>query len=641
MSGATFPRIKNWNPEILTNTDLNAEIDNVLNNLGPAGVGGYSDTAATMKLTTNPGTTGSESLATSLAGEIERLRYTIKRIIGTQVTNWYDAPTSSITDLLAAIGTQTYGNRIISGRTTGNSSQLCALIPTGTTAASVVLSASVTPLVYAISNQNYTISTNQTISGMSLGPSSNNTASVNAVDGAVAVAGQQWTRVWGQFGTQIPISAAGSQFASGVNTLCGFKTGTEYFMAYVNSTTTLTNAWRGCMFNSAAASFAPVGISNGDGITILKTAWIFANTSGSLAVTYTNPTISGVQPTSPNTGDFWYDLGSTAWKTYNSVSWVTASATMIGFSFQDSAACVAARTFDSYATYNGANTLRVGNNIANTSVQANDMFSEVGVFGTKINFGVSRPTWDATLNLDSASFSPSTNYYMYLKETGVPVLSQHAPQYRRELSGLYYPSETWRCIGSLQSDSSTHFMTPVKNFAGVSEQSFKQIMIGDNSNIYGTAAYTVYSGTAQQTDAFSPNMLTSTNVNFTLSLGATLQDMGTISLSPGVWRLSAAGVMSVLTGTASGVATWSFGISTASGNAFNDSVTMTNCCEAIFAAPTATYRQAGSIPEYIVRTNAPTNFYFKSFISVLNTISTVAIQGRLTATRLNVLSGLP
>ena len=36
--GATFNRVKNWIAEKLTPSDLNAEIDNILNNLTAAGV---------------------------------------------------------------------------------------------------------------------------------------------------------------------------------------------------------------------------------------------------------------------------------------------------------------------------------------------------------------------------------------------------------------------------------------------------------------------------------------------------------------------------------------------------------------------------------------------------------------------------
>ena len=78
--GATFSRLKNWIAETLTYADLNAEIDNILTNLTTSGVDDYSTNATQMRLTTDPGESGTESLATSLAGELERIRYAIKEI---------------------------------------------------------------------------------------------------------------------------------------------------------------------------------------------------------------------------------------------------------------------------------------------------------------------------------------------------------------------------------------------------------------------------------------------------------------------------------------------------------------------------------------------------------------------------------
>src|SRR5712691_7107862 len=51
-------------------------VDNV-SSLAPTTLGDYSATAAQMRLTTDPGESGSESLATSLSGELERLRFAI------------------------------------------------------------------------------------------------------------------------------------------------------------------------------------------------------------------------------------------------------------------------------------------------------------------------------------------------------------------------------------------------------------------------------------------------------------------------------------------------------------------------------------------------------------------------------------
>lgn len=100
--GATFPRIKNWIDEDLLPADLNAEFNNILNNLTPAGVDDYSVNVAQMQAMTSPGTVGSESLATSLAGEIERIRYQLDAIIGK--THWYEAPSRSLEAGTADLG---------------------------------------------------------------------------------------------------------------------------------------------------------------------------------------------------------------------------------------------------------------------------------------------------------------------------------------------------------------------------------------------------------------------------------------------------------------------------------------------------------------------------------------------------------
>jgi hypothetical protein len=91
--GATFSRIKTWTSEILTATDLNAEFNNILNNLTPAGTDDASATLSDMQTIVDP--TGG-SLATSLAGELQRLRYMIKAISGGAY--WYSTPSAIAAD---------------------------------------------------------------------------------------------------------------------------------------------------------------------------------------------------------------------------------------------------------------------------------------------------------------------------------------------------------------------------------------------------------------------------------------------------------------------------------------------------------------------------------------------------------------
>ncbi len=98
---ATFSRIKTWvSNEVLTAADLNAEINNLLNNTIPASIDDYSVDVSTMQTTADPGGVGTESLATTLAGELTRIRYAIKRIAGG--AQWYTAPVIDLGSTISA-----------------------------------------------------------------------------------------------------------------------------------------------------------------------------------------------------------------------------------------------------------------------------------------------------------------------------------------------------------------------------------------------------------------------------------------------------------------------------------------------------------------------------------------------------------
>lgn len=638
--GATFSRIKNWTTEVLTNTDLNAEIDNILNNLDATGVNDYSSSAAQMKITTNPGTTGSESLATSLAGELERLRFVIQRALGSSVTNWYDVPSSTITDLVAALGSGLPGNRIVSGKTTGNSSQLVALVPSNVSA-SITLTASVTPFVYYVNGVQYSITANQTLTGLSLAAATNNTCSVNET----AASGQQWTKFLGQYGTTIEVNGMNSSIASVVGQIAGFKLGNEYMIAYVNSTTALTNAWRGCFFNQTPSAIKAVSFSNAAEVKLLKLSWLFANTNSSLAITYSNPSISAVQPTSPNTGDYWFDLSSTAWKTYNSTTWVAANATLIGMSLQDTAACVAARTFDSYKAPSSLNTVTLERN-SNTVVQAHGMFSEVSVFGTKNSFSVSRPTWDTSTDFDSGvGGTASLAYYLYMKESGRTVISDIAPMNRKDLQGLYYPSETWRCLGNVSNDSSTHFMTPVRSFRDVPGNSLLGDLLAYNALNSQTPGVGAWPGPLAG-DIFPDDIIESSVANFTaasVTISATsgqFFDAASIALTPGVWGISSTLVFGCVGTPAASF--WNSGISTSSGNAFGDATSGLNSVDGWISNASA-FATSLTIPRFLTTISSPKNYYLKGFITTIATAAaTYKITGwRITAERIDKIVGGP
>ncbi len=97
--GAEFGRVKAWIAgEVLTASDLNAEFDNILNNLTPAGIDGESENLIAMRATADPYAGDVEVPATSLRGEIQQIRYLLKQITGEEY--WYIDPAWSILNFL-------------------------------------------------------------------------------------------------------------------------------------------------------------------------------------------------------------------------------------------------------------------------------------------------------------------------------------------------------------------------------------------------------------------------------------------------------------------------------------------------------------------------------------------------------------
>lgn len=73
---------------ILTATIYNGDHQNHIDNAIPSQHDDYSVNVVQMQANVDPGEVGSESLATSTAGELERLRFAIKEIKGT--SQWYE-----------------------------------------------------------------------------------------------------------------------------------------------------------------------------------------------------------------------------------------------------------------------------------------------------------------------------------------------------------------------------------------------------------------------------------------------------------------------------------------------------------------------------------------------------------------------
>lgn len=83
--------------ELITATKYNSDHQNHIDNQTPQMTDDYSSSVGQMQAVSDAGEVGSESLPTSLAGELERLRFAIGEAKGT--TQWYESATTSLTAL--------------------------------------------------------------------------------------------------------------------------------------------------------------------------------------------------------------------------------------------------------------------------------------------------------------------------------------------------------------------------------------------------------------------------------------------------------------------------------------------------------------------------------------------------------------
>lgn len=455
MAGSLQPRVKTWSAlEDVTYSDLNAEFDNALTAMQPLLIDDYSTNSTQMQVTADPGEVGTESLATTLAGELARIRHMLKEITGEN--QWYESPVSSLTGLANAVGTGLTDNRLVSGRVRTTSAQPIFLVPNGA-ARTIKLDGTPTNFIYYIEGVEKTITTDVTLTNLTAAPSSNNTCLINDANAA----DQYWTKYAGEDGSEIPIDTAGSEITALVGKFAGFKLNNgstdEYFLAYVHSSTSLRKVRRGYFFDSSDAPIPRITYANNDTITLMKLTWIFAKDDGTLTATYNNPVWSDDEPSSPAVNDYWFDTSANKWKRYDVASYVDADAMLVGICLQDTTNTVAARSFDCFANYDELNMVELILD-SNTQVKSRELGSTINVYGETLKFDYNLITWDMTTDLESGvTENASTYYYFYITETGDKIISDKKPHDRREdLQGYYHPSHSWRCVGSAFNNSSSH-----------------------------------------------------------------------------------------------------------------------------------------------------------------------------------------
>jgi hypothetical protein len=91
LTGGLWTIVPRFPGEILTADKYNVDRQVMVDNAVPAMIDDHSATLAQMQATTDPAPGGAPALATSLAGELERIRYVLGSL-STAATYWYDVP---------------------------------------------------------------------------------------------------------------------------------------------------------------------------------------------------------------------------------------------------------------------------------------------------------------------------------------------------------------------------------------------------------------------------------------------------------------------------------------------------------------------------------------------------------------------
>lgn len=481
---ATFSRVKIWVAEVLDYAALNAEFDNILNNLGPLGISSYAANLLQYQTVTSPiDGAGNPVLPNSLAGDIERLRYQIMQILGSDATYWYDAPVAT----LSGLATIVFGNSVPSTRIESISSDGYAniLTPNGTTL-SVILKGSTNNITYYINDVRYELTTDVTLTGLTAAVAANHTATF----AEVLESGQSATRYLGEYETVMLLTSPGTAITSSTAQQA-FKVvrgaTTEYFTAYYLNDTSdgslLERARRGCYFTELGLPSSRTTINTGDTITLQKLAWLFLTDAQLLTLTYNTPTWSFTAPTSPGIGDFWFDLGTTTWKSYSALGFQESGAVLIGQAITNSTACVAARSVEPYKVYSDTNKVDFQVDPASITLSLKSPNSSISVYGNTHVFGPKSGTW-SVVNLEGGgALAASERYYLYVKETGDFILSIYGPNDRRgDMGGYYHPSHSWRCVGWTITNASLFVVQYLVVFSRTREMSFfsnDMIPVGD------------------------------------------------------------------------------------------------------------------------------------------------------------------
>jgi hypothetical protein len=122
-----YPIIIKAPGENIDDVKYNADHQNHVAHNIPADINDHSVDVAQMRATADPGAVGAESLALTLAGELERLRYVLAQFIGG--TWWYDLANRFLTSIKGISGTTTQAKNLRGSVTFAAAATVAVIFP--------------------------------------------------------------------------------------------------------------------------------------------------------------------------------------------------------------------------------------------------------------------------------------------------------------------------------------------------------------------------------------------------------------------------------------------------------------------------------------------------------------------------------
>lgn len=311
------------------------------------------------------------------------------------------------------------------------------------------IAATTTDLVMVMNGVSLTLDVDTDITGLTAAPSTNNTCAVNDTS---LVDGDE-SKYLGEDGQVLTIDTIGTEISSLDGTVQCFQKGSEYFLAYVDTTNNQLFP-----FMRGVARTDRETLADNDTLTLMKANYVFIEDDGlTTHKTVLHPTFESADPGSPTSNQWVFNTTSKRWRRYSG-SWSSMSAHWLGFFIVDSTQVVAAHANDFDVKWKDdlAGSLHIVDT-ETVRVQTKKI-SVAGIEFFPQDFGVNI---DITVSGDresGVSEAADTLYYIYADKTLNYVYSDKAPRFPDRRLGMYHPSEYWRCIGWAYNDGSSNIV---------------------------------------------------------------------------------------------------------------------------------------------------------------------------------------